>query len=416
MVDDDPKAVEIVSSYLKAEGCTVLRAYSGREGIDTARVQLPDLLVLDLMMPDVTGFDVVHTLKDMPETAGIDIIILTAKIITDEDRRALNSSVLKIVQKGSFSSSDLLSDARRALRGKAAAAAALPATVARKAAEGIPSPNPSPKGRGTSAETESTVVEQEDPFILIVEDNAAQVALLKHFLEYEGYKVMFASNGKEALELMSQSKPALICLDLMMPEMDGFAFLDAKATNHEFADIPVIVVSSIAESIKGTSLSANAFLKKPVSRHEILTLVSSLAGSAKKDAKLKILLIDDDPKAVKIISSYFDLNAYEILKEYGGKEGLYTAIVRKPDFIVLDLMMPEMNGFEVLQELKQNEGTRDIPVVIMTAKVLTKEERQHLQSKVVTIFEKGQSNKDDFLRNIESMLQKKGRRSTATKQ
>ncbi|MBF0317962.1 MAG: response regulator, partial [Nitrospirae bacterium] len=394
---------------------------SGREGIDTARTQLPDLLVLDLMMPDVTGFDVVHTLKDMPETAGINIIILTAKIITDEDRRALNSSVLKIVQKGSFSSSDLLSDARRALRGKAAAA--LPAPVVMKATNNIPSGPSSPKSTwaaqmytDVSAESDLTVVEQDDPFILIIEDNAAQLALLKHFLEYEGYRVMFASNGKEALEVMSQFKPALICLDLMMPEMDGFAFLDDKAGNHKFADIPVIVVSSIAESAKGTSLSANAFLKKPVSRHEILTLVSSLVGSAKKDTKLKILLIDDDPKAVKIISSYFDLNAYEILKEYGGKEGLYTAIVRKPDFIVLDLMMPEMNGFEVLQELKQNDATRDIPVVIMTAKVLTKEERQDLQSKVVTIFEKGQSNKEDFLRNIESLMQKKGRRSTATKQ
>ncbi|MES0337299.1 MAG: response regulator [Candidatus Magnetobacterium sp. LHC-1] len=410
VVDDDPKAVEIVSSYLKAEGCTVLRAYSGREGIDTARTQLPDLLVLDLMMPDVTGFDVVHTLKDMPETAGINIIILTAKIITDEDREALNSSVLKIVQKGSFSSSDLLSDARRALRGKAAATA----PVARKETgitythSLVPSHGAAEKSTDTPAETKPTVVAQNDPFILIVEDNAAQVALLKHFLEYEGYKVMSAANGKEALALMSQFKPALICLDLMMPEMDGFAFLDEKAANYEFADIPVIVVSSIAESDKGTSLSANAFLKKPVSRQEMLTLVNSLTDSAKRGSKLKILLIDDDPKAIKIISSYFDSTSYEILKEYGGKEGLYTAIVRKPDFIVLDLMMPEMSGFEVLQELKQNEGTRDIPVVIMTAKVLTKDERQDLQSKVVTIFEKGQSSKDDFLRNIESLMQKKG--------
>ncbi|MBF0538349.1 MAG: response regulator [Nitrospirae bacterium] len=420
VVDDDPKAVDIVSSYLKAENCTVLRAYGGREGIEIARLELPDLLVLDLMMPEVTGFDVVHALKDSPDTADINIIILTAKIITEDDRKALNSSVLKIVQKGSFSSTDLLSDARRALRGKAAAVAVISDAVDSKpprqqAIARVMQRPPLGIKEGGYAEGGSTVVEQEGTLILVIEDNVSQAALLKLLLESEGYRVMLAANGKEALDVMSQFRPNLVCLDLMMPDMDGFTFLDEKANHHDFADIPVIVVSSIAESVRGTSLSANAFLKKPISRQEILDLVGSLTGIAKKDTKLKILLIDDDPKALKIISSYFDTNVYEIIKEYGGKEGLYTAIVSKPDFIVLDLMMPEMNGFEVLQELKQNETTRDIPVVILTAKVLTKDERQELQSKVVTIFEKGQSNKEDFLRNIESLLQKKGASRTGNK-
>ncbi|MBF0342627.1 MAG: response regulator [Nitrospirae bacterium] len=417
VVDDDPKAVEIVSSYLKTGGCKVLRAYGGKEAIETARRELPDLLVLDLMMPEVTGFDVVHTLKNNPETANINIIILTAKIITDEDRNELNSSVLRIVQKGSFSRTDLIADARRALRGKrleqdtpsdSRFSDPIEGVGDRPATEQTSVARPREKDYPDKAE-QPPASGNEGHLILVVEDNAAQSELIKLYLESEGYRVMLAVNGRQALELMSQVKPDLISVDLMMPEMDGFTFLDEKAFHPDYADIPVIVVSSIAEGAKGASLSANAFLKKPVTRAEILALVQSLAGTVKKNGKLKILLIDDDPKAIKIISSYFDANSYEILKEYGGKEGIYTAIVRKPDFIVLDLMMPEMNGFEVLQQLKQNEATKDIPVVILTAKVLTKEERQELLSKVVTIFEKGQSNKEDFLRNIESLLHKKSK-------
>ncbi len=114
-MDDDTKAVEIVARYLESERCTVLRAYGGAEAIDLARHERPDLIVLDLMMPEVSGFDVVNALKGRKETGSIPIIILTAKVITTEDRQRLNSDVLKIVRKSDFNHDAFINEVKRAL-------------------------------------------------------------------------------------------------------------------------------------------------------------------------------------------------------------------------------------------------------------------------------------------------------------
>jgi len=114
VVDDDPKAVELVSRHLESGHCTALRAYGGAEAIDTAIREHPDLIVLDLMMPEVTGFDVVNALKGKEETKVIPIIILTAKVITEQDRKELNSGVLKIIGKGGFNHGSFMAEVRRA--------------------------------------------------------------------------------------------------------------------------------------------------------------------------------------------------------------------------------------------------------------------------------------------------------------
>lgn len=136
----------------------------------------------------------------------------------------------------------------------------------------------------------------------------------------------------------------------------------------------------------------------------MLNLVTKLMKKPARAGRPVVLLVDDDPKAIKIISSYFEDETFEVLKEYGGREGLETARARRPDFIVLDLMMPEMNGFQVLDELKKNEATWEIPVVILTAKVLTNEERDKLISEVGGIFEKGRLDKDLFLEVVNRLL------------
>jgi CheY-like chemotaxis protein len=114
-VDDDPRAVELVAKNLRGSGAEVVRAYGGREAIASARQILPDLVVLDLMMPNVNGFDVVEALKSRPETAGVPILIFTAKEINAADRQRLNGYVEKIVQKGDFNAKGFLREVKRAL-------------------------------------------------------------------------------------------------------------------------------------------------------------------------------------------------------------------------------------------------------------------------------------------------------------
>ncbi len=256
-----------------------------------------------------------------------------------------------------------------------------------------------------AAEAASSV--NETPLVLVVEDNPKESGLLRLYLEDAGYRVMEAANGKMALDAMLGSKPDLITLDLMMPEMDGFTFLDEKSKHAAYAGIPVVIVSGIAGDLTGVVLSANAFLKKPVRRDELLSIVTSLVPKPGKGGKFKILIIDDDPKAITILSTYLTRDRYSLVKAYGGQEGLEAAAANRPDLIVLDLMMPEMNGFEVLDRLRSNEETRGTPVVVLTAKILTSDERKMLSSKVQMIVEKGRFHKDVFLREVRSLISKK---------
>jgi CheY-like chemotaxis protein len=118
VVDDDPKAVELIAIRILGMASTVLRAYGGQEAIDVARRELPDLIVLDLMMPDVSGFDVVTSLNENPDTARIPILVVTAKHITPEDRDRLNGDVMSIMEKANFDRDRFIGEVRRAMAGR----------------------------------------------------------------------------------------------------------------------------------------------------------------------------------------------------------------------------------------------------------------------------------------------------------
>jgi len=245
------------------------------------------------------------------------------------------------------------------------------------------------------------------PFVLVVEDNPKDSELLKRYLITAGYDVTQAFDGKEALDLMAAKKPDLITLDITMPEMGGFEFLGEKAKNPEFADIPVVIVTSASDRKKGLDLGADAFVSKPVRKKALFSIIRSLNVAGTKEGKSKILVIDDDPKAVQIVSSYCESADFAVSKAYGGKEGLEAAIREIPDLIVLDLMMPDMNGFEILIRLKDNEATKNIPIIIMTAGLLTKKQREQLMSQVELVAEKGRFNKDEFVQQVKSLLAKR---------
>jgi len=384
VVDDDPKAVEFVSRHLQSNPhCSVLKAYGGAEAIANAEREKPDLILLDLMMPEVTGFDVVEALKTNSETADIPIIILTAKVITEADRKALNGNIVRIMEKSRFDHASFLNEVKRAI-GKSFAQ----------------------PGQVDLAESVIQQSEKSSPLVLVVEDNSSESDLLKRYLEDAGCRVSQAANGIEALIRMNESRPDLITLDLTMPEMDGFTFLNEKAQVAAFADIPVVVVSGLDETGKGLSLGASAVLRKPIAKQEMLGVVESLGILPKSGNKPEILLVDDDPNALKIISSYFDTTQYRVSKAMNGKEGLDAALTSPPDLIVLDLMMPEMNGFEVIDNLKRHDSTKDIPIIIVTAKFLSDSERRELAENVQSIKEKSQFDKEQFLTEVRSLLRK----------
>lgn len=395
VVDDDAKAVDMVSRLVEHIGFTPLRAYGGRQAINMSRSERPDLVILDLMMPEVNGFDVVQSLKASPETRLIPVIILTAKILTEEDKNTLNGDVLKIIQKGGFMEEDFILEVKRALwKGSSRKGAG-------KSIELTPGVAP----LETKPAWETTASESKDGrLVLIVEDNPMDSALLSLYLRDEGFRVKQAANGKEALKMMRAEKPAVITLDLMMPMMDGFTFLTEKSQYKEFANIPVLIISGTLDGEKGASLGAHAVLKKPIQRSELLGAVSTICLNSDPKKPLKVLLIDDDHSAVKIMSRYFEKEKFEVLMAYGGAEGIMLAVQKRPDVIITDLMMPEVSGIDVIDSLKKNEVTRDIPIVILTAKVLSGEEKHALAEKVKNIVDKGRFQRDAFINEIKILL------------
>ncbi len=377
VVDDEEKAVQFMCSQLQSCGYEAIGAYGGQEAIDIVRSEHPDLIILDLMMPEVTGFDVVTTLRADDTTRDIPVIILTAKVLTEDDRQMLNERVVQVVSKREFDSEAFIASVQQAM-------------------PHLPAPSRLPLAQDNA------------PMILVVDDNQKQAELLQLYLEDAGFRVKLAGNGREALALMQEEMPALITLDLLMPEMDGFAFLEAKAGKPEYAHIPVMVLSAVADQMEGSPLAADAVLNKPIRRSALLPLIDSLLpASAKKDSqRSKILLVDDDPKAIKVVSSYLPDDQYEVISAFGGADGIELAKAELPDLVVLDLMMPEVSGFEVLTALKQDDKTRVIPVIILTAKLLSHEERQQLQNQVAAIAEKGKASRELLTSEIERILRR----------
>jgi len=391
VVDDDPRAVELVSRHLESGRCTALRAYGGAEAIDTAIREHPDLIVLDLMMPEVTGFDVVNALKGKEETRAIPIIILTAKVITEQDRKELNSGVLKIIGKDGFHHGSFLAEVRRA-----------GGATGRQASGDI-------TAKAKEADTERRDEKQGCPLVLVVEDNPKDAQLLKCYLEDGGHEVMIAANGHAALKAMTRTRPDLITLDMRMPEMDGLTFLNEKARHFEFANIPVIIVSGVSKTQKGLSLGAHAILRKPLRKRQLLDVIASLDIKPDRKKKPRILLVDDDPKAVKIITSCFDAAMFEVIPAYDGRACLEEVAKVIPDLILLDLMMPDMNGFEVIDDLKRDEKTRGIPIIVITAMMLQQREHDALARQVQAIEKKGSFDRQQFLAEVKFLLGKRGR-------
>src|SRR5262249_9620872 len=209
------------------------------------------------------------------------------------------------------------------------------------------------------------------PLVLVVEDDPASAKLLSLYLKEAGFVVEVATDGETGFEKSQMLLPALIILDILLPKVDGWELLTRLKDNPATAPIPVVIVSILDDGAKGFALGAVDYLVKPVNREYLIRVVKQFTSLAARDIRgVKILAIDDDPMVLELISAVVGPAGYTLLKARGGREGLSVAREHKPHLIVLDLIMPEMDGFEVLEELKRDSCTAAIPVVILTAKTL----------------------------------------------
>ncbi|MFY9329953.1 MAG: response regulator [Georgfuchsia sp.] len=250
------------------------------------------------------------------------------------------------------------------------------------------------------------------PTALIIEDDRSYANLLTHHLEREGLLVTCMATGERALEWLTDNCPDLITLDLMLPGMDGWEVLSRIKQMPQLATVPVVIVSIIADGKRGIALGASQVLQKPVSHVELKKALATIgilpAPRQPTDMPHRVLVVDDDPSTVELMSSYLKRSGYKVSEAYSGADGITLAHTDHPDAILLDLLMPEISGFEVVGALKNDPATAQIPIIIVTSKLLTSEDRHRLDGDVKAILEKAEFRYEKLAAEVRRALQKRG--------
>ncbi len=260
-------------------------------------------------------------------------------------------------------------------------AAAPPASVPR-----VVGPPPPADGRST---------------ILVVDDELSAREIIKRHLTREGFDVVTASSGEEALELARQLRPSAVTLDVMMPGMDGWAVLTALKKDPVLRDIPVLMCTMLDDRHMGLSLGAADFLDKPVDRQRLAAMLHRYAHGSKPG---RILLVEDDVDARAIMARVLRKKGWSVAEAGDGVAGLERAAESRPDLILLDLMMPLMDGFTFATELRKTEAYRSIPIVVLTAKDLTADDYERLVGHVSSIQHKGARSGEDLAAELRGLL------------
>ncbi len=242
---------------------------------------------------------------------------------------------------------------------------------------------------------------------LVVEDDDPSAALAKLLLEAEGFQVVVASNAESALELLELHDLDLITLDLHLPGMSGLELLHRLGNDSRLASVPVVIVSGHTEGTIGLCGGAAAVLQKPISRQQLQSSLASLGLQEAPHKTLTILVVDDDPKAVDLIAKYLAPPAYAVVRAFGGSDAIVLARQLDPDLILLDLMMPGVSGFDVVEALARTPETAGIPILVVTAKEITPQDRAALNRNpehVIQIVKKAGFDRVGFMSEVRRAL------------
>jgi len=361
VVDDNEIDRQEMTRIIQKEGLSAIVAENGPDCMALIKRFLPDVLVLDLMMPGMDGFEVLERLREEPETVSLPVVVVTAKDLTAQDRKRLSGNVASVLEKSGTTSTRLLREIKRLLL----------------------------EMENGETRAESGRPEIRDK-ILLVEDNEAGVIQVRTILQEEGYGVDVARNGQEALDYVQHTIPNGIILDLMMPEVDGFEVLEQIRGKETTAHIPVLILTAKDLTPEDLDkLSANnvqqLVQKGDVDPERLLARIRTMLGGgtdpetgnlkletedpqpvARPGQPATILVVEDSPDNMATLRAVLG-NRYNILEATDGKEGLNAVFENRPDLVLLDISLPVMDGYQVVQEIKGNKDVRHIPVIAMTA-------------------------------------------------
>ena len=369
VVDDDPEAVSIIAAHLNRTGFDTLTALNGLDAIRLARAKRPFAITLDIVMPEMDGWEVMRELKGHPDTSDIPVVIVS---LSDDRETGIALGAIGVITK--------------------------------------------PVSREQLMETFAKLTGAGCRLVLVVDDNEYDRFFIASLFKEKGMDVLLAENGPQALELSISDHPDLITLDLMMPEMDGAAVLDRLRANRMTADIPVVVITSkelTGAELERLSCGVSAILSKGGLDREVVLneLVKGLErigwrlpeGESGKGSR--ILIVEDSEAATIQLRFALESAGFCVDAVSGGRHALSYLKTHVPDGIILDLMMPEVDGFDVLKAVRASKLTEKVPVMVMTAKTLSPGEHDRLRSLEVNhLVQKGDVEQQELLRRVYEML------------
>ena len=238
--------------------------------------------------------------------------------------------------------------------------------------------------------------------VLVVDDDATARELIADHLKAQGFSVVTAAGGVEGLKLAKELQPTAITLDIMMPDLDGWSVLAALRQNPDLADIPVIMVSIVDEHRRGLALGAAGYLTKPIDRERLHRLIRRFQAST---PPTRVLMVEDDALQRERMLGWLERPQWIVREAANGREALNLLREEKPDVILLDLMMPEMDGFEVVAALQKDAGWKDIPVIVITSLDLNAKDRERLNSGVQSVLVKEKFRPEDLVERIRRLVQ-----------
>ena len=368
-------------------------AGGGREALDLARVNPPDVIILDLIMPDLDGFAVLEQLKEEPRTSEIPVIIVTAKDLSLEEKSLLGSSTRKIITKGKTEKKKLLKEIEAAL----------------------------------DQVEKQRVLEREKkkPHILIVEDNEVAVLQIRTALVEAGMDITVASGGMEAIESVKRTVPDAIILDLMMPEIDGFQVLESIRSTEWTADIPVLVltakeltsedrarlsVNNVQELVQKGSVDRDKLIEKiekllkkesKTSKSEPVEPPESYKETSKKSKT--ILVVEDNHDNLLTITAILEENGFKYITAEDGEQAVTKAKESHPGLILMDIHLPKLSGTDAAKQIKADPEFADIPVIALTAKAM-KGDRETILSSGCDDYIPKPINPDNLIRIIQKWM------------
>jgi len=370
VVDDEPEPRALICKTLEQLGYEPVEAMNGVEALHLAKTINPFAITLDILMPGMDGWEVLQKIKSDTETSTIPVVIVSVSCDKDTGQ-ALGASgyLVKPVNDNAL-------------------------------------------------KLELDRIKQNRPIqsILVADDDLAVREQLKYILGNDNYSVCTATNGEEALDAVNRLSPDAVILDLMMPKMDGFEVLEHLKENEINRDLPTIVLTSkdlTREEKESLAESTNRVIAKDGAReiqlrdqlHDALLTLEGRKVTHHNLDKTHILIMDDNEIATLQLRTILEEEGYEVTTASNGKEGMNLIAGNPPDAIILDLMMPEMDGFQVLEQVRSAPGTSAIPVLILTAKELTEEDRAKLTyDNILHLIQKGNIDRNMLLENVMQLV------------